>query len=278
MPRRGNPFQSLIRALHANAADGMVEESALVSDRRTGTTREVDILIRTSSSGYPINIAVECTDTSSPADVTWVEQMVTKHADLPTDKLVLVSANGFTKSAVGKAESYDVVPLRLESLTDHPWAQVVGDRKELVLRALLARTLLVSHSHDVEPPSGEILFRADRLVRPQIEMTAGVLLDALLSNRSIREATIRVASETTGEGAEVFLPIHPGITLVRLDGSTEPVERLTMVYLQWRVDERVPVRTGRLRGVPVAFGGTRRRGRDLDLTIIEMRTVLSARL
>jgi hypothetical protein len=269
LPRRGNAFQSLIRALHAGAGEGGVQESAELIDRRTGEPREVDIVLDVSLAGYSIRISIECTATKAPADVTWVEKMVAKHADLPTDKLVLVSSNGFTAQALKKALSYNAVPLQLDELSDHPWARIIGNRKELTFRAVYSRSFLVTHPRGVEAPEGEMLFRDDLLVRPNIQMSVGTLIDTLMSNKSVLEAAINVANETTGDGCEVYLPIEPGIKLQSNAGPTAAIEQLTMVFLQYRIEERVPLRSARFRGAPVAFGGIRSKGREVDLAFVQ---------
>src|ERR1700679_750854 len=100
MPQRTNAFQTLILLLHTQLGDkAIVEESAMVMDRVTGAMREVDILITTDSASYKMIIGIECLATTRRADVRWVEQMSCKHADILTDKLILISKVGFTKDA-----------------------------------------------------------------------------------------------------------------------------------------------------------------------------------
>ena len=57
------------------------------------------------------------------ADVTWVESMCGKHRSLPTDKLVSVSASGFTKPALDKAKHENVEALTVDDALDVDWGR-----------------------------------------------------------------------------------------------------------------------------------------------------------
>ena len=118
MPKRTNLFQEVVEIIHRHMAeDATVESSAMLTSRSTGEPREVDVVIRGTQAGYPMLISVEAIGRSRKADRTWVDQMVGKHADLPTNKLVLVSENGFTKDARAAALANEAVPLAPELLS-----------------------------------------------------------------------------------------------------------------------------------------------------------------
>ena len=63
MPKRTNLFQETVAIIQAHVADGTVTESAILVDRLTGREAEVDVLIETEASGYPLTIAVEASKT-----------------------------------------------------------------------------------------------------------------------------------------------------------------------------------------------------------------------
>jgi hypothetical protein len=114
------------------AGEATVEESALLADRRTGSLREVDVVIRSQVAGYPVMVSVEATAGGRRADVHWVEQMVAKHGYLATSQLVLVSDAGFTAEATRIAEAEGAVVMQPEDLTQaDPAGQVVGKLKSL---------------------------------------------------------------------------------------------------------------------------------------------------
>jgi hypothetical protein len=151
LPRRGNPFQSLVRELHAAAPVGCtVIESAELRDIQTGEIREVDLVIEANVEGYSVRISVECTASRRPADVTWVEEMIVKHQNLPTDRLVLVSAAGFSRQAATKARANRADVLALGEVAGVEWTKVVGKIEEVLLVALKARILLSAVTDDTD--------------------------------------------------------------------------------------------------------------------------------
>jgi hypothetical protein len=105
LPQRSNLFQKVVRVLHQTiAVEAIVDESGFLIDSDTGSEREVDVVIKTTSAGHELILAVEATAAGRRADVIWVESMLMKHAKLPSNKLVLVSEAGFSEDARTKAE------------------------------------------------------------------------------------------------------------------------------------------------------------------------------
>jgi hypothetical protein len=100
VPKRTNLFQEVIEIIHTHmAGDATVEASAMLCNARTDYEREVDVVVRSSAAGYPIVVSIEAVGRGRKATVEWVEQMLCKHKDLPTNQLVLVSQQGFTEQA-----------------------------------------------------------------------------------------------------------------------------------------------------------------------------------
>jgi hypothetical protein len=109
MPKRTNEFQQLVYLVRLHlAAGGTVTESKMLTDRRTGQQREVDVCIEAVISGEPIVVSIECRDHTRRADVGWVDQMKTKHERLPTNALILASKRGFTPEAKRVAADYGI--------------------------------------------------------------------------------------------------------------------------------------------------------------------------
>src|SRR3712207_6485571 len=108
MPRRSNEFQRLIYLLHRQLHHrATVNESAMLPDRLGGDAQEVDVLIEEPVGQIRMLIGVECRDRSRPATVEWVQEMRGKHQHR-TDKLVLVSRSGFTRTALREAQRYGI--------------------------------------------------------------------------------------------------------------------------------------------------------------------------
>ena len=126
MPKRRNFFQDVVTILYEHLG-GEVKPSAMLIDQVTGQRREVDVLITAEVAGQPILVQVEATARGRKGTVSWVEEMLCKHADLGTNKLVLVSESGFTKSGLLKAERKGAAALTPQDLTgDDPVHEVVN--------------------------------------------------------------------------------------------------------------------------------------------------------
>lgn len=139
MPQRSNPFQRLALFVHkALEPEWKVVESAMLTDSVTGAAREVDIVATRSAAGHELVLSIECRDHSRAADVQWIESAATKHAHLPTSKLVLWSRSGFTKQATLKAKALKIDTISQADATSPTWAR-------------LARELVGGHAEHVAP-------------------------------------------------------------------------------------------------------------------------------
>ncbi|WP_433683373.1 restriction endonuclease [Nocardia sp. CA-119907] len=118
MPKRTNLFQQVVTVIYEHLADGAsMESSAELLNRFTGKKREVDVVLRTKAAGHELVIGIEATSRQSkPASVEWVEDMVGKHKNLPTDKVILISESGFTEQARDLAIKEYMVPISPEIL------------------------------------------------------------------------------------------------------------------------------------------------------------------
>jgi hypothetical protein len=126
MPRRTNTFQKIIAIVSNHMAHGAkVEESAMVTPIRGGDPREVDVLIRSTVAGHDICVGIEACKSKRTATVQWVEEMIGKHNDLPTDKVVLYSGSGFTKRAQQKAAEHGITTIGAEELSEDELEQCV---------------------------------------------------------------------------------------------------------------------------------------------------------
>lgn len=155
MPRRSNLFQDVVAIIHSHMAEGAtVEESAMLMNRATGRKQEVDVVITTGAAGHPVVIGVEASSTKRPASVEWVQRMVGKHGDLPTDKLVLVSESGFRPAALKYAEAKGVLAIAPADLAaDDPPREIVN-----LLRSIWPKVLSLTPERGkvaVLPPGAE---------------------------------------------------------------------------------------------------------------------------
>jgi len=122
MPKRTNRFQHLVYLINRSLSrKAQVTESVMVTDLQTGDQREIDVEILEKVADSEVRTAVEATAVKNRADVCWIEQMHGKHSALPTDKLVLVSKQGFTKSALKKAECWGIETVGIATVSINDW-------------------------------------------------------------------------------------------------------------------------------------------------------------
>ncbi len=113
MGKQSNEFQKVIHLIHRQlAGTASVTESKYLRNRVTGEEREVDVAIESIAAGASLIVSVECVDYrgrkngKGRAGSQWVEMMHGKHGSLQTNKLILVSAAGFTNPALQTAQFY----------------------------------------------------------------------------------------------------------------------------------------------------------------------------
>jgi Restriction endonuclease len=289
VPKRSNLFQDVVGIIYRHmAGDARVKESAMLTSAATGDEREVDVLITTNVAGHDVRIAVEATDKARPADVTWVEQMVGKHRNLPTDKLVLVSDSGFTSSARATAEAEGTVPIAPEDLAGDPEGRVVGRLRSLWPKSVALTTKHVTiHARPpgtntlvvAEDPPGtaDVRFLGAEEVEATVRDCVVALLDppqhhpwpmweslgiAQLTEDRDFEVTVRAPSPFVAEVNGV--PRQACLQWRREDDSFElhPIDFFEVVCdCQVRVAGEMPLRHVRLGGVVAAFGETELLGR-----------------
>ena len=102
MPQRSTPFQAIVHLVRQHVAQPgvTVTESKFLRDAVLGIEREVDIVVEGKLDGEPMLISLEVIEHARPAPLTWVEQMIAKHRNLPTNRLLLISKSGFTQNAL----------------------------------------------------------------------------------------------------------------------------------------------------------------------------------
>jgi hypothetical protein len=102
MPKRSTPFQATVRLVREHFAEPgvTVTESKFLRDVVLNVDREVDVVIEGHVDGEPITVSLEVNERGRPATLPWVQEMIQKHRNLPTNRLVLVSRSGFTQNAL----------------------------------------------------------------------------------------------------------------------------------------------------------------------------------
>jgi hypothetical protein len=100
-------------------------------DNAAQKKREVDVVIERVAGEERTLICVECTKLKQKADVEWVERMLGKHRDLPTDVLILYSYRGFTNGAIRKAAYYKKTIIAMQRLDESSAERLFGGASSL---------------------------------------------------------------------------------------------------------------------------------------------------
>ena len=274
MPKRSNQFQRLIVSIHHALAEerAVVEESRELLDRVTGTLREVDIVIESAVGDYPVFISVECCDRSRPATVEWVEQQHGKHANLPTNKLILVSRSGFTRSAEDKARLYNIETLAIADAAAAEWTTVV-DRVHRVVVDATSVVLMLFPCLQPRPkdPACPPLPFDDVLVSPEDawRIPVSTFADTLLNHSPIRSRTVEAISAGADAGWVVSFPVAAGSFVETVKGRRRSLGGLGLVVLTKR--RIVPFNLSPIGfgAHQVASGGADSEIGDLLLTVLE---------
>jgi hypothetical protein len=107
MGRAGKELEELVATLEAATARYPIQVTSPdhLTDKETGSRREVDVTLRGSIGSVELLVVFECRDRSKRDDVTWIEQLIAKTKSVGADKIVAVSTSGFSGPAAKKAEA-----------------------------------------------------------------------------------------------------------------------------------------------------------------------------
>lgn len=287
VPERTNLFQEVVEILHRHmAGDATVEACAKLPSRSTGALREVDVVVRGRQAGHEVIVSVEAVARSRRADRKWVDEMVGKHADLPTSKLVLVAQKGFTRDARAAALARNAVPLAPEDLpsSDHDrdvlravpalWPKVVTFTVE-ELGVKFAETAPKDGWGD-RPP---VVFVEDGALGDLMEVTErlyktnfAALMEQIDVANTTQDAVRRfVFVSEPAEGEEMQLDVDGmprTLYLLNADGRGYALRRITAVGRGEIRVSKIPLTQGRLGDWQITFGYGEGRVGDRDALLV----------
>lgn len=138
----------------------------------------MDIVIQATVGSHQLLVCIECHDRARKATVEWVEQMSAKHGALPTAKLILVAANGFTATARAKAATLGIDACSLEQTAAADWTAILGASLAFNMFAFrIVRCHLIVADRPVPADRPLALFNAD----DSPKSTLGELIDGATS-------------------------------------------------------------------------------------------------
>jgi hypothetical protein len=250
-----------------------VAESELMTDRATGEPREVDIVVRSRVGEHEIVVSVECLEHSRKATVSWIEQMITKHQALPTHKLVLVSASGFTVPAIAKATALGIEVLSLDSADTFDWTSIVGKAASLPITWFeyhLHGVTLVMELNDrpIELPFGPNTQLLSAAGEPKT--TLGDIVHPLL--QSWEKFGERAAQQLPQDGETQFgVELRPRDVNFVSDaaGNLHPVSAIRAYVSGHAITMPVALKSAAWRGTPIAYGSGPSPLGDISVTVVE---------
>ena len=194
MPKRSNDFQKLLFLLKKQLGEkATVTESKMLKDLVTGDDWEVDVCIETLAASDPVMVSIECIDHKRAATVKWVEEMKAKHERLPTNALVLISRQGFSKRAVALARVYKIRTLTFDETSEDDVDRVFGNLDSLWSKVftLAPRTVVVHVAAIGDLPAEDVKAFPDNTVHAAdgkvVSIVRNVLQDWLQSEQIIEE-------------------------------------------------------------------------------------------
>jgi len=128
-------FEDLVAKIQRDLApDAKVSRNVKRKGRRSGTDRQIDVLVEARVGQFEFTIVIECKDHKVPVDVTDVEAFISKVEDIGATKGAMVVSPGFTAAAIARAkdariETYGVI----DAQTPRKLLRIPGAVRDLIL-------------------------------------------------------------------------------------------------------------------------------------------------
>jgi len=128
LPKRTNEFQQLVFRIYQALSTGhaTARESVLLKEKNSDAEREIDVLMTSAIAGHEVKIAVECRDHANVQDITWVDSLIGKYANLDVHKVIAVSHTSFSATAYQKARQHNIELLTFKEAEQTDWQSKVG--------------------------------------------------------------------------------------------------------------------------------------------------------
>ena len=106
-------FEELVASIQQDLAPEAKVTANTKLIGKSGTPRQIDILIEQETGQYSLRIVMDCKDYKVPVDVNDVEAFLGLVEDVGAHKAAMVAANGFTDTAKKRALSAGIDLFRL---------------------------------------------------------------------------------------------------------------------------------------------------------------------
>jgi hypothetical protein len=119
-------FEQVIHRVQAQLSPTMkVEHNVRLPGRISGTSRQIDVLVRASFAGIEQLYIIDCKDKADPLDIKEIGEATELRDDVGAHKAAIVSASGFTRTARPRAAQERVELFELVDAADHDWSSLI---------------------------------------------------------------------------------------------------------------------------------------------------------
>lgn len=154
---KGKLVEAITARLHALQGITVQRNAHLPAKSSPKRTREIDVLLTHLLMGsYPVRIAFECKNETSPIGIGRIDEFIGKlqDVDIPCQHGIYVSVNGYTQGALERAKERGIRTLILEGLSDDRLSEELQD-------ALFSHIYLYLNVHSFTVPGIESDFIDD---------------------------------------------------------------------------------------------------------------------
>ncbi|MGE0201339.1 MAG: hypothetical protein AB7P76_10270 [Candidatus Melainabacteria bacterium] len=129
LARLGKEFELLVSRIERSLSPlgAVITTPDKIPDKVANIDREVDASIRYTVGSTPLLITIECRDRTSVQDITWLEQIKSKKESIGAHQTIVVSKEGFSRSAIEYANHHAIALRQIEEVTDEFILNILND-------------------------------------------------------------------------------------------------------------------------------------------------------
>jgi hypothetical protein len=101
--------------------EARVQTNVKMLGKRSGTERQIDVLVEQEVGQYSIRIVIDCKDYKHPVDVKDIEMFMGLVEDVSANKGAIITATGFTATAKKRAKDAGIDTYRLVDTSQTKW-------------------------------------------------------------------------------------------------------------------------------------------------------------
>ena len=136
---KGDVLEHVVAEMHKKP--GITVERNVFLETQDGRSREIDVLITSHATGYPVNLAIECKNWKKKIGSKEIDSFVGKLQDvgIPSNLGIYVVSSGYTEDAMRRAHEAGVTALVLEDVSEKLFS-IINNAAQFVVHLLLTIT------------------------------------------------------------------------------------------------------------------------------------------